>query len=476
MPRLLRSFLIINLSEIIFVFSGYFIHAYLGRLFNPADYGRYGLIIALTTMTIVFIGDGVPKALSKYISQYPEKEKAIKRKAALIQTIIILGVSIIYYIGAPFLASFFKDESLVKLIRLSTFIIPTFAVASFYNNYFNGLRMFGMQAAQRSIRSAIRIAAIVPLSYFYGIKGAILGYIAAPAIVSVFSFFVDSHRKKPVVGNFSAKKIIRFSLGIIGFMVAYNLVINIDLFLIKRIIGDDYWVGIYNSVITIGRIPFYFFSTLAFILLPTISNILEKQSLEKARDLVKKSMRYLIMLIVPTVAIIMIYSKEVITLFYSSRYEAGDMALKIFVAGIGALTIFYICAFVLNGSEKVKASAYVAWAGLIFNIILNYLLIPKFGILGSASATATTFFIMMIISLILVRNIFGSFLNYLSILRSLLAVLITSGIFYFIPKSVLLLFPGGFAFFIIYFLILSLIKEMSKDDRKRLKEIFSKKL
>ena len=65
MSKLVRSFLIINLSEIIFVLSGYFIHAYLGRLFNPADYGRYGLIVALATMTIVFIGDGIPKALSK---------------------------------------------------------------------------------------------------------------------------------------------------------------------------------------------------------------------------------------------------------------------------------------------------------------------------------------------------------------------------------------------------------------------------
>jgi len=476
MSKLVRSFLIINLSEIIFVLSGYFIHAYLGRLFNPADYGRYGLIVALATMTIVFIGDGIPKALSKYISQYPEKEKIIKRKAAIIQLILITGVSITYYLCAPLLASFFRDESLVELIKLSTFIIPAFAVASFYNNYFNGLRMFGMQAVQRSIRSAARIVAILSLAYFYGIKGAIVGYIAAPAIVALFSFFADSHRKKPILGNFPSKKIIKFGLGIVGFMVAYNLVINIDLFLVKILIESDYWVGIYNAVITIGRIPFYFFSTLAFILLPTISNILEKQSSEKARQLIKKSMRYLLMLIIPSVATIIIYSREIITLLYSDRYSSGDFALKVFVAGIGALTIFYICAFILNGSGKVKASAYLAWAGLALNVFLNYLFIPQLGILGSALATTITSFILMIVSLILVRKTFGTFLNFLSLARFIFATLVTSGIFYFLPKSTLLMFPEGVAFFIVYFLILSVTREMNGNDRQRLKDLFSKKL
>ncbi|MBU2025872.1 MAG: flippase [Patescibacteria group bacterium] len=474
MSKLARSFILINLSEIVFVLSGYFIHAYLGRLLSPADYGRYGLIVTLATMSIVFVGDGIPKALSKFISQFPEKEKIIKRKSAIAQVILIGFVSLIYYFAAPFIADFFRDKSLLSLIKLSTLIIPAFAAASFYNHYFNGLHMFGMQALQRSIRSAARIMAILIMAFFWGIQGAIIGYIVAPVLVSVFSYFADSHRKKPIEGDFPYSDIIRFGLGVTGFMVAYNLVINIDLFLTKRLLESDYWVGIYNAVITVGRIPFYFFSNLAFLLLPTISNLMQKRTKEEARKLIQKSMRYIIMLILPTVAVIMIFSKEMITLLYSKKYIEGELALKIFVAGVGCLTIFYICVFILNGSGKVRKSLILTWLGLLINFSLNYLMIPRWGILGSAIATAATSFCLMMGSLYMVGKTFGKFIDIFSLLRTLGVTLGMLIVFWFIPRSTMFFIPEAGLFFVLYFVILTLIKEMNEKDRERLKRIFQK--
>ena len=459
----------------VFVLSGYLIHAFVGRLLKPADYGRYGLIVTLATMTIVFIGDGIPKALSKYISEYPEKEKIIKKKAAILQIIIVSITSVVYFFSAPLIAAFFKDASLIPLIRLSVLIVPAFAAASFYNHYFNGLQMFGRQAIQRAFRGIVRIIVIIALAYYYGIVGAIVGYIIAPFLVFIFSFFLDKSRKKPTKGDFPYKKIFRFGLGIVGFTIAYNMVINVDLFLTKRILGNDYLVGIYNAVINIGRIPFYLFSNLAFILLPTISNIMGKKSHQEIQALIKNSLRFIFLLIIPTVSAVILFSRDIIKLFYSNHYIDGDIALKIFVVGVGALTIFWICVSILNGSGNVKYSAFLTWGGLGVNILLNYLLIPRFGIVGSATATATTSFVLMVCSLYSVRKIFGNFLNFSSVARAFLATLITYALFSFLPKNTLLLIPELSAYFVIYFAILSVSGEMSSKDWRKLKNIFSKK-
>ena len=47
-----------TLSEIIFNLSGYVIHSVAGRVMGPADYGRYGLVVTMTTMIIILIGNG----------------------------------------------------------------------------------------------------------------------------------------------------------------------------------------------------------------------------------------------------------------------------------------------------------------------------------------------------------------------------------------------------------------------------------
>ena len=74
MSTIAKSALWVTISEIIFNLSGFIIHSILGRVLGPADYGRYGLIVTLTTMVIILIGNGIPTAMAKYISEIFETE------------------------------------------------------------------------------------------------------------------------------------------------------------------------------------------------------------------------------------------------------------------------------------------------------------------------------------------------------------------------------------------------------------------
>ena len=131
-----KSALWVTISEIVFNLSGFVIHSIVGRMLGPADYGRYGLIITLTTMVIILIGNGIPTAMAKYISEIydsnPMMVKIIKRQSMILQTIIIGVITIIFFFLAPVLARILNDPTLTPLFRISTWIIPTFAMASFY--------------------------------------------------------------------------------------------------------------------------------------------------------------------------------------------------------------------------------------------------------------------------------------------------------------------------------------------------------
>ncbi|MDR3558790.1 MAG: oligosaccharide flippase family protein, partial [Candidatus Pacebacteria bacterium] len=132
MPNFLaKSTLIVTISEIIFNLSSYVIQVTMGRVLGPAEYGVFGIIVTLTTMTVVLIGQSVPTAMSKYLSEIFETDKgmvaAIKKQTIKIQIILIGVVTIAFYFLSPVIARILHDPSLTNLFRLSTLVIPAFA-------------------------------------------------------------------------------------------------------------------------------------------------------------------------------------------------------------------------------------------------------------------------------------------------------------------------------------------------------------
>ncbi|HHE45964.1 MAG TPA: hypothetical protein ENL05_01290, partial [Candidatus Moranbacteria bacterium] len=182
--KLAKATLWIVVSEIIFNISGFIIHSVVGRILGPADYGRYALVITLTTMVIILIGNGIPTAMAKYISEIftsnPPLIKVIKRQAIVLQILVIGLITLIFFLVAPLTAKILGDSTLTPLFRLSTLIIPAFAAASFYFSYYTGLHQFNVQALIKTTRSFFRLIFIIILAYFFKVKGAIIGYITAP--------------------------------------------------------------------------------------------------------------------------------------------------------------------------------------------------------------------------------------------------------------------------------------------------------
>jgi stage V sporulation protein B len=505
MSTLAKSALWVTISEIIFNLSGFLIHSVVGRILGPADYGRYGLVVTLTTMVIILIGNGIPTAMSKYISEVydtnPGMVKVIKRQTIILQSILIGAITIIFYLLTPVISYVLGDPTLTPLFRISTFIIPLFAAASFYFSYYTGLHKFGIQSFLKVARSLFRIVYIIGFAYFFGVKGSISGYIAAPASIFLLALFIDKfkvskelkEKGKKVLPNsiptgsfataqdnqllpsFRWQKLIDYAWQIILFFLAYELLISIDLYLVKGILKDDYLTGIYNASLTIGRIPYYIFYALTVILLPVISKTTSENNRKKTAEIINQSLRLMLILLVPMVTLMSVFSRPLIRLFYSHRYIDAAYPMSILVWGVGFLTIFYVFCFVMSGAGKVKKPMIMSVLGLVLNTILNYILIKKYGITGSAIATSITSAIITGFMLYHIWVDFGvkmklaSFIKVISagIIMYLASMLFNRGEFIFMLWSAIL--------FALYLGILILLGEIKKADIAVVRGIIARK-
>lgn len=488
---LVKSVFWVTISEILFNLSGYIIHSVAGRILGPNDYGRYGIVITLTTMIIILIGNGVPTAMAKYLSEVfetnPKMIGAIKKKAIILQSIIIGLLTVIFFLLAPVLAWTLKDPTLTNLFRLSSLIIPAFAMSSFYFSYYTGLHKFNIQSLLKTLRSLFRVTIIVALAYFYKVPGAILGYVIAPFLTFIIGWCIDKFKIKTEIENqiklnpdkaevvFEYKKLMRYAWQIILFFLAYELFISIDLYLVKGILRDDYLTGIYNGALTVGRIPYYIFYALTVVLLPTISKSVSENNHKKTSQIIGNSLRLMLILLAPSIILMAYFSKPIIKIFYSAKYLAAAEPMAVLVYGVGFLTIFYVMSFVMNGAGKTKIPMLISIVGLVLNSILNYFFILKFGLMGSAWATTISSFLAM---LLMVYFLYKEFKVVISI-RSLMRVFLASGALYLASRA----FPNENYYFIIwsaillvfYFIFLYTLREVKKEDLNFFKSLIIKK-
>ena len=89
--HIVKSVFWLTTAEIIYSLSGYAIHAGVGRILGPEGYGRYGLVITLTTMIIMLIG------WVGYVAQTMFERKRYITGAASAFVLVNMAVMVIWY-------------------------------------------------------------------------------------------------------------------------------------------------------------------------------------------------------------------------------------------------------------------------------------------------------------------------------------------------------------------------------------------
>ncbi len=478
---LLTSTLWLIFAEIIFTLSGYIVSAGLGRLLGPADYGRYSIVIGLTTMVIIFVGRSIPTAMAKRLSEHKQDATtahAIIRTAAIIQLVLIATLTIVFYSAAPLIAHLLGDYTLVPLFHLSALIIPAFALSSFHVLIFNGYKRFGAMAALKMSRGLFRVAWILGLAFYFGVKGALSGAIIAPLCVFGIALIIDSihplHEKKTKKHSlfsfpYPPQKILSYAGGFMLFTLFYEFYVRTDIYLIKALLKSDMATGIYSAAMTISLIPYYLFFALTFMLFPTISERTKTLNV-KAASLIKAVLRFVFLLIMPSAILITFFAQPLVTLFFGEAFASSAALVPLMIGGTVFGAFFYILAAVFNGAGYTYITASIAASAVVISISANMIFLPHYGITATALIFSLTSFLMGSASLLLTYKIFRAAIPLRTIIRVLFACTITAYSAWLLTHTHIFFVISAFIALLIYTAILIVTRELTLDDITYIKQ------
>lgn len=456
----LKGTFFLAISTVLFVVSGYAINIFLGRWLGPKEYGIYGVVIAIWTSVNLILTTGLPQAVSQNIAANKSHSESILKSALLLQTISVIFVSGVFFLLSSWISFLLKDASLTPFIQLTALIIPFNSIYSLFLGYFNGLHNFKRQSLIDSSYAVAKFVAIITLVYYFHIYGAILGFVVAAFIASIVGF----HFPKASEENFAYKKLITFSIPLIGFTVFSTMHQSMDLLLVKAMLHKENLPGYYTASQSIAKIPFFILGALSGAIFPTISQSVSLGLEAHTKELIQNAMKLVLLIIAPAVAIISATSPKLLVLLYSSKYLPSASSLSILALGMGFFTIFMLLSNIINGAGKPNISLVFSVIAFITTVASCLIFIPLFGLLGAAIGTTTGSFVGVLFSSVYILKKFHTLIS----IKSIGSIFISAFLIYllatnFSVRPLLLPFEYVILFFF-YIIALIILKEISKKD------------
>lgn len=176
--------------------------------------------------------------------------------------------------------------------------------------------------------------------------------------------------------------------------------------------------GIYASAFrlldTLAMIGYLF----AVILLPLFSKMLKQK--EDVVPIVRTSFSLLFLFSVSAVVILYVYRDPLIHLFYPAIAESSIPVFRLIIFGLIPISMNYLFGTLLTANGSMKQLNIIASVGIVINVTVNLLLIPRMQACGSAVASLCTQLLVSVLQFVFAMSIIGIPMRSLPWLRCLL--------------------------------------------------------
>ena len=373
-------------EKVLRIFVGLFVGIWVARYLGPEQFGVFsyaqsfvGLFIALSTLGL----DGI---VVRELVNNPAQKDQLLGSSFVLKLCGAIGV-LVLLAGAMLLSD--NDTTTILLISIiaSATIFNSFSVIDFYfqskvlSKYVVYSNMFTL-----SLSSIIKItlilneAPLVAFAYvvlfdsFVLMSGLLFFYIKQG--YSLFNWKVSIHSIKSLLKDC-------WPLILSGFVV--SLYMNIDQVMIKNML-DTQAVGQYAAAVRLSEAWYFVPMVISASLFPAILNARKVEGVLYENRL--QSLYDLMVWLAISIALPMTFLADfIVSLLYGPAYNeaAGALVIHIWAGVFIFMNLASSKWFIAENLQKFLF--YRALTGVVINILLNYLLIPMYGIQGAAIST-----------------------------------------------------------------------------------------
>jgi len=448
------------------------------KYLSPEEFGVFTTINISGAILGIIYDMGLIGSLNSHYFDYSEAEELDRKLIA--STILIfyflfssISTIILFFFSGGISALLFKgDNEYSDIVRLMLIIT--------YINLLTGVPLSIVRLKQKAFAfmfiSFLRVSSLLIFSLLFLIflKESLFGLYKAQIISSAAALvvvFLLTHN------DF----IFKFSLAQIKKMLAYGLTYFPTIIFVWVINFSDRYllnyfstleeVGIYSFGYKIAQIVYIFVISLLGGWNPILFSIVKE---DNAKEILSRMMTYFFLVVSSLVLFISIFSEEIVTVVSVGKYVESYRMVPIVSLSylLYGVYVFLFCGLMVT--KKIKSQPIIIGISAFINIILNIILIPKFGYMGAALSTLFTYCVVVIGTYVVSQKHFYISYEMIRLFKiTAVAFFIYFMHYYKIFNYVMLAgIFGNLVLFMLFFYILYILRFFDLTEINKIKSIF----
>jgi len=356
------------------------------RYLGPDGFGEINFAVSLVGLFAGISTLGLNTLVVKYLIEKPDEVNKIlgctfilRLLGALISFIIISALAQLPWIDA--------DKNIIYIIALMAFFqvtdnIDMFFQAKSQNKYIVWAKLFQTVEVALSRLYLLYIdAELIWFAWVYLLDAVVLAIslLFVYQKYSQYSFWAWQWDKSESVS------LLKNAWPLILSILLVSIYMRIDQVMLQYFIGLPA-VGIYAAASRLNEVTYFIPTVIITALFPAIINA-KAISSELYKNRIRNLYSLMFVLAMFIILTVMLLSDRIIIFLYGNAFAASSDVLKIHI---------WICIFMFWGAVTnrwvlaeglQKKAFYYQFAGMLTNIVLNIILIPRLGVLGAAWAT-----------------------------------------------------------------------------------------
>ena len=398
--RKLRADILLNMLSFGFVgASGLFVILAIAKYYSPQVLGTFNLVYSFYLLLSQLVGAGIHFSVLRHISQLAAKQP--ERVTVILQAGIgAMAVNSVFWIALfllvrPLLLPFFDAPDLGAGLLFVTPALFFCGLNKVLLNHLNGKEAFVAAAVMNAIRALLLIALLIGC-IAAGVEGAALPGVISTAEGMLF-IILAIHARKALLAP-AGESLSKWAREHLSF--GYRSVVG-SIFIDVNTRVDILVLGLFSSVGVVGIYSYVAMLTEGFGQFAIVFRTLINPKLTQAhfqhgsaalQAVAVKGRNLGYMILVPLGLSLVVLYMPIVKLFgFGPQFEAAFVPFAILMTGLLASIGYGLLLMIFNQVGMPLEQSKLYFFIFASNLMLNLLLVPSFGMEGSAAGTALSY-------------------------------------------------------------------------------------
>ncbi|NHN65063.1 oligosaccharide flippase family protein [Haloarcula sp. JP-Z28] len=396
MASLLRSILSIFSGKVAGILISLAFTPILVRVISQTQYGLYASVLAGFSIVTLLSKGGLFDATRKTVAEHTDDPTEV---SSIVSTSLLLSVVYGIIATAAVLLSLWLN---IIPARYTPYVWILMGAILFTNIFaivkgaFYGLQRESVGEVLNIVRRLVYSVGALLLAYVgYDVLGVFSAYAISFLLLSLFGGVALTRYSSFGLPRWS--DIAKHGRGIASFGgyqliggLSVMLLYRIDILLVEFFKGGTF-TALYQSAITPAEMIWFVPSAIQLAFLQHTANLWSSGELGEINKNIQTGVKYGVLSLTLFGVGLFALAEPFLTVYFGPDYVGATTTLQVLIVGTFFFGITRVVTPVLQATGWVRHTELITFGALVLNVLLNTLLIPRYGIIGAGIGTGVSY-------------------------------------------------------------------------------------